>query len=349
MQSTSLQISVIIPVYNAATFVAHAVKSAVDLQAVAEVILIEDGSKDNSLEVCKQLEVEYSKVKLFTHENNMNRGAGASRNLGIQHASFPYVAFLDADDYFLPNRFVAEEELFVNDTSIDGVYGALGFHYYSGAPTSSDEKERLTTVTEQIDPEMLKWELMGVLENRGWFSIVALTVKKELVTKVGGYPDMSMHEDTIFITKLAYQGKLVGGRIKEAVAMRGVHVNNRITQIPNPARSKAKMYQQLLQWAIDMHLSTEEIRFFEAKCRLFEILDKELTGKKWRTLRAILINNLFLTYDCFFNPAVITAWGDTWGNRFIRWKSSIQHRICRSNSSSQALLQLLITHSRKLK
>src|SRR6478735_3013546 len=94
------KVSVIVPVYNAAPYVEEAVRSAVSLPEVGEVILVEDGSADNGLEVCKILVQHYANVKLFQHEDGKNRGAGESRNLALKHSRFPYIAFLDADDIF---------------------------------------------------------------------------------------------------------------------------------------------------------------------------------------------------------------------------------------------------------
>lgn len=104
-----IEISVIIPVYNAAEFLEKAVKSAAYFDEVKEIILAEDQSTDHSLEICRRLVSEIPKVKLFQHPNGENRGAGASRNLGIDHATSDFIAFLDADDYYLPNRFDAEK------------------------------------------------------------------------------------------------------------------------------------------------------------------------------------------------------------------------------------------------
>ena len=69
----TLQISVIIPVYNAAKYITQAVESALSQPETAEVLLIEDGSPDNSLEVCQDLEKKYSKVKLLRHPDGENR------------------------------------------------------------------------------------------------------------------------------------------------------------------------------------------------------------------------------------------------------------------------------------
>lgn len=123
-----LGISVIIPVYNASRFLRKSVESALRFEEVKEIILAEDCSTDNSLEICKELASENSKIKLFQHPDKGNHGAGATRNLGIEKASQNFIAFLDADDYYLPNRFDAEKELFKN-SEIHGIFGAIGVEY----------------------------------------------------------------------------------------------------------------------------------------------------------------------------------------------------------------------------
>ena len=89
-------------------------KSVLQLEDVKEILLIEDKSTDNSLEVCKKLENEFENVKLFQHPDKRNHGAGATRNLGLKMATADFVAFLDADDYYLPNRFDEEKKLFID-------------------------------------------------------------------------------------------------------------------------------------------------------------------------------------------------------------------------------------------
>ncbi len=121
-----MRISVIIPVYNAEKFVSQAVESALQFDEVFEILLIEDKSPDNALQVCQQLAEKYERVKLYQHPDKENHGAGPSRNLGIEKASGDFIAFLDADDYFLPNRFDSERELF-KDSKVEGVYGGWAF------------------------------------------------------------------------------------------------------------------------------------------------------------------------------------------------------------------------------
>jgi glycosyltransferase involved in cell wall biosynthesis len=79
--------------------------------------LDEDGSPNGGLETCQQLAQQYSKIKLLRHPNGCNMGPSASRNLGIKNAIFEYVAFLDADDYYIRNRFKKTIEVIKSNTN----------------------------------------------------------------------------------------------------------------------------------------------------------------------------------------------------------------------------------------
>ena len=77
-----------------------------------ELLLVDDGSADKSTEIALLYVNEYpDKVHYFTHEGFENRGAAASRNLGMRHACGEFVAFLDSDDVWHPNKL--EEQVFV--------------------------------------------------------------------------------------------------------------------------------------------------------------------------------------------------------------------------------------------
>ncbi|MCK5740987.1 MAG: glycosyltransferase family 2 protein, partial [Chlorobi bacterium] len=114
-------ISIIIPVFNADKYLRESVASALAQPETTEVILIEDGSSDHSLELCRELVDEYEKVLLFAHPDNANLGASSSRNLGITNARSEFIAFLDADDYYLENRFKIAVEIIEKNPSADGV------------------------------------------------------------------------------------------------------------------------------------------------------------------------------------------------------------------------------------
>ena len=124
------------------------------------------------------------KVKLFTHPGNTNKGAGASRNLGIENATMDFIAFLDADDYYLPDRFEAEKEIFLKEPLTDGVYGAIGFHYYSEEGKQKYEQHsfgQLTTLTGKPKPNELFLSLTWLhAKINGNFSVVLLHLKRSV-------------------------------------------------------------------------------------------------------------------------------------------------------------------------
>ena len=90
------KITIIIPVYNAAATLDDCVR-AVLYQTWRELklILVNDGSQDNSSLICDRFAAEDSRVRVFHQEN---RGVSAARNLGLAHADGTYITFLDADD-----------------------------------------------------------------------------------------------------------------------------------------------------------------------------------------------------------------------------------------------------------
>lgn len=227
-------VSVIIPVYNAEKYLQKAVDSALQLKEVKEVILIEDNSPDNALEVCNHLVNEDSRVKLFIHPNGENRGAGASRNLGIKMATCQFIAFLDADDWYLPNRFAAEKVLFKNK-EVDGVYGATGFYYQE---RNTFDLEKLTTISENIQSNNLLFEALKA--NGGRFTTDAITIRKSLLNETGLFDvNLKLHQDSELFSKLIYFGNLVAGIVDKPIAYRRVHNENRIT---NRNRKTALMY-----------------------------------------------------------------------------------------------------------
>ncbi|WP_223608222.1 glycosyltransferase family 2 protein [Chryseobacterium sp. OSA05B] len=295
-----MKISVIIPVYNAGKYVSQAVQSALQFEEVSEILLIEDHSPDHSLKVCRVLAEKYDRVKLYQHGDKKNHGAGASRNLGIQIASGDFIAFLDADDYFLPNRFDAEKKLF-KDPEVEGVYGALGVEYYS---KSVKEKyygvfeDKLTTVYKKHDPEDVFPGQLYLLGSFGLFSIDTLTVRREALMKkvdVLFKHHLRLHEDTEFLIRLSYYLKLHAGSIDEAVAIRGVHENNRITKVDtrivDPAISRSILWDEIQRWSRTEKSIPENVKIHIKRMhRSFEIA-KAPPVKKWRMVLTYLIKD----------------------------------------------------------
>lgn len=231
---SEFRVSVITPVYNAAAYVEKAVESAVHLITVSEIILVEDASPDNALEICKQLVAKYDKVKLYRHPNGENRGAGASRNLGIEKSTSPFIAFLDADDCFLPNRFETDEVILRDRLDSDGVYNPTGVVFYSEEGKTKFMKAHLVK-PDQLDqyqtqlnggPGEVYWRL--IQGRYGYCHTAGITLRRDVFKKAGLFnTQLRLHQDTDLWIRIAYHHKLVEGA-SVPVALRGVHSENRI-------------------------------------------------------------------------------------------------------------------------
>lgn len=115
-------ISVIVPVYNAEKFVEKCIES-VQAQTYMDwqMILVDDGSKDNSLEVCQGYAKKDNRISVIHQEN---AGAGAARNTGLAKATGDYVVFIDSDDYVDKDYFALlakhnEDVVFIDVQAVD--------------------------------------------------------------------------------------------------------------------------------------------------------------------------------------------------------------------------------------
>ncbi|HCR44446.1 MAG TPA: glycosyl transferase family 2, partial [Ruminococcaceae bacterium] len=119
-------ISVIIPVYNVEKYVGKCLSSLVEqTYRDFEVIAVNDGSTDNSLDILRHFEARYGFIKVINQEN---RGMSQSRNRALKEARGKYIALVDSDDYVAPTYL---EELYSacaeNDADISCCYYYL--HY----------------------------------------------------------------------------------------------------------------------------------------------------------------------------------------------------------------------------
>lgn len=117
-------VSVIVPVYNRAHLVTETVASILgQTYQNIEIILINDGSTDNSLDVIQALQHEYPDVIRIIDQEN--QGQTVARNQGIRQAQGKYIAFLDSDDLWMTDKLEQQVPLF--DKGVGLVYGGVEF------------------------------------------------------------------------------------------------------------------------------------------------------------------------------------------------------------------------------
>ena len=122
-----LKVSIVIPVYNVEKYLRECIESVIaQFYRNIEVILVNDGSTDNSKNLCEEYKLKYSFIKLINKENG---GLSDARNVGILHSTGEYILFLDSDDYWDDSNFLFELVQYINkNPNIDYIF--FKYKYY---------------------------------------------------------------------------------------------------------------------------------------------------------------------------------------------------------------------------
>jgi glycosyltransferase involved in cell wall biosynthesis len=111
-------VSVVVPVYNGASFLAECLVSILQqIPLPAEIIVVDDGSTDDT----PQVAAKFGDQIRYLHQQN--QGPGAARNLGLSIAAGEFIGFLDADDRWHPDKLQIQIALLQQDSDRDGVWG----------------------------------------------------------------------------------------------------------------------------------------------------------------------------------------------------------------------------------
>ncbi len=137
------RVSVIIPVYKVEKFVAATIKSVLaQTYKNFELLIIDDGSPDRSVEICQQF--TDPRIKIIRQEN---RGVAAARNIGIRQAQGEYIALLDADDLWLPEKLEKHVEHLENSPDVGVSFSRSAFIDSAGKPLGIYQMSKLKDIT----------------------------------------------------------------------------------------------------------------------------------------------------------------------------------------------------------
>ena len=184
-------VSVIIPVYNKVAYVAEAIESALAQTHSCEVIAIDDGSTDGSLDVVKTFD---GRIRWTTGEN---RGGSAARNTGLKMATGDYVQFLDADDRLPPEK-VAVQLAALRHAPHDALALAPWATFHDdGRVEPSDPRPYWRDHASGLDLLLAMWRLGGYFPPHAWL------VPRSLVERTGGWnTDLTGDDDGEFFGHL---------------------------------------------------------------------------------------------------------------------------------------------------
>ena len=160
-QKKTITVSVIIPSYNTAKYIAKAVQSVLNqtLQEI-EVIVVDDASQDNSVEIVQQI----NDVRLKLLINQKNLGAGGARNRALNAAQGKWIAVLDSDDWYAPNRLerlvrIATEK--DADIVADDLYLIEDGNTYPWGTLISENQESINSIRKIEAAEYVKSDIPG--------------------------------------------------------------------------------------------------------------------------------------------------------------------------------------------
>jgi glycosyltransferase involved in cell wall biosynthesis len=172
-----------------------------------ELLLVDDGSTDVSTQIARQYAEQYpNQVRYLEHESHANRGMSAARNLGIHHAKGDYIALLDSDDIWLPQKLEKQVAILDAHPEAGMVYGStLMWFSWSGNPEASqpDRQRKLGVKPDTLvqPPTLVPLFLQRYAETPGTCGVL---IRRETIQAVGGFEDSfrGMFEDQAFFLKV---------------------------------------------------------------------------------------------------------------------------------------------------
>lgn len=185
-------LSIIIPIYNREQTLKRCLLSIQNLcLRDIEVLMIDDGSSDNSSLICKEFE---RADKRFHYYYKKNGGVSSARNYGISQAQGKWITFIDSDDWVLPNHFS-----YIKD------YENLGVLYITGGVGLSKISDSPNVTGATSLPELERVNLSGFFKSKINYNPIYLVVNKcfysEIIKRnhIRFKEDVSLGEDQIFV------------------------------------------------------------------------------------------------------------------------------------------------------
>jgi glycosyltransferase involved in cell wall biosynthesis len=228
-------ISVIIPAYNAEQYISEAIKSVIaQTFSDNEIIVVDDGSTDHTRDIVAEFG---NTITLLTQTN---KGPAAARNCGINHAKGEYIAFLDADDWWFPNKLEKEIHAISENPNVAFVCS----DYFCGK--NGTEQRQSTLIGYEVwNHDRATFEMM-LREN--FVNTSTILLAKEAAAIAGLFNEtLRGAEDMYFWLRLLCEKDALV--IKEVLAFRRYHsLNTSKTLVYN--ESQLAMVENLILWPI---------------------------------------------------------------------------------------------------
>jgi glycosyltransferase involved in cell wall biosynthesis len=204
-------VSAVIIFYNAEQFLEDAIRSVFSqTEPDWELLLVDDGSTDRSTGIAREYtHLHPEKVRYFEHLGHQNRGMSASRNLGIHNCRGPWIAFLDADDVWEPDKLSQQRNILGLHPEAGFLYGSP-LYWFSWSPQLANFRDCQPGLS--VAPESLVYPPDLMLRTYPLGSGPApvpsdVIVSRLVAEQVGGFEESfggiyQMYEDQAFLAKV---------------------------------------------------------------------------------------------------------------------------------------------------
>ena len=123
-----MKISIITASYNYSKYIEEAINSVINQSYQDwELIIVDDGSSDNSVEIIKSFCEKDKRIMLLQHENCENKGLKETISLGVKHATGEWIAFLESDDFFASDNLLKKIEVIENHSNVVLIFNKVKF------------------------------------------------------------------------------------------------------------------------------------------------------------------------------------------------------------------------------
>lgn len=278
---SDFNVSVVIPLYNHANYIEEAIDSVfAQTLSVAEIIIVDDGSKDESYSKAKKYLAKKQKGLVITQQN---AGAHAALNRGIKLSKSEFIAVLNSDDKFKPNKIERCAQVLAANSRIDMIFGNVALiDQHSSAVTDGPTVDWLRRcrafleISRELDLSLFN-ENFAVTTSNMFFS-------RQLWRKNKGFQALRYCHDLDFVFETFKKGNIFFDSEVEHVDYR-VHPNNTIKE--NLSSIRAEIACVLTEGLIS-GIPGKEIKQIDA--RWLDLFDKSLRGKDLSHLLVFLMS-----------------------------------------------------------
>lgn len=264
-------VSVIIPVYNSEKYIRDTIESVLkQTYKNFEIIVVDDGSTDITKIIIDELKKKDSRIQYIFQSN---QGQSAARNKGIEYAKGKYIAFLDADDLFLPDKVEQQVAYLEAHPDCDISYSKI-YHFFDTDPNN----------LYYFDLPHPSGNLFSELLRTNFINPLSVMLKKELLDKYGGFENefRRMDEQYLWI-KLSLNGARFC-YIERALGLYRMHKKS-LTHEKGHLKLTQEKYLEVLA-LLRSQLSAEEIEryhipFLEKKAKQKLRIGKLMAGNNF--------------------------------------------------------------------